>query len=323
MKKIFQIAPFCIFLLWNSIAIAQTFTNPKLEKLTTIKRTWGAGAQQDWGIYGDSLYRFYDKFAFIDIINVKDLHNIKKEYSIFTLLNDVAVHCNDVDFSKIFYKNDDPLPLVYVSQRGDSCRTNVYRITKTGPLYTVQLVQTIHFKDAEMTTTNVDGTGQYLWIYSNGPYGRSYSKVKIPALDNKNVSLSVVHDAVKRVRITISGVGQGATVKGGFIYHLHGFKNQGTLAIVDLSTGTEIQKIDLVSLGFKGEPESIAFRGNDLLIGDHGGFYRLYDAAATSISATALPNRTTTNIDYNLAGQPVRKDYKGVVICEGKKIVRK
>ena len=85
MKKIFQIALFSMFLLWNGIAIAQTFTNPKLEKLTTIKRTWGAGAQQDWAIYGDSLYRFYDKFAFIDIINVKDLHNIKKEYSIFTV----------------------------------------------------------------------------------------------------------------------------------------------------------------------------------------------------------------------------------------------
>ena len=174
-----------------------------------------------------------------------------------------------------------------------------------------------------MTTTNVDETGQYLWIYSNGPYGRSYSKVKIPALDNKNVSLSVVHDAVKRVRITISGVDHGAPLNIKKKNHLHGFKNQGTLAIVDLSTGTEIQKIDLVSLGFKGEPESIAFRGNDLLIGDHGNFYRLYDAAATSINTTTLPNRTTTNIDYNLAGQPVSKDYKGVVICEGKKIVRK
>ena len=55
MNRILKITLLSMFLLWNGIAMAQTFTNPKLEKLTTIKRTWGAGAQQDWAIYGDSL----------------------------------------------------------------------------------------------------------------------------------------------------------------------------------------------------------------------------------------------------------------------------
>ena len=312
-----------LLLLCTSTAIAQTFNTPELEKLTTIGRTWGAGAQQDWAVYGDSLYRFYDKFAYIDIINVNNLKKIKKQNSIYTRLADVAVHCNTVDFSSIFYNESDPLPLVYVSQRGDSCRTNVYRITKNGSQYGVQLIQTIHFKDAKMTTTNVDETGKYLWIYSNGPYGRSYSKVKIPALTFKNVNISAVNGVEERVRITISGVGQGATIKGHYIYHLHGFKNQGTLAIVDLNTGKEIQKVDLVSLGFKGEPESAAFRGNDLIIGDHGNFYRLYDATPANTGVSTMPRPVSAKNYYNIAGQPVTKNYKGIVISDGKKLVRK
>lgn len=323
MKISIKINLTCLLLLWAGMAIAQTFNTPKLEKLTTIGRTWGAGAQQDWAVYGDSLYRFYDKFAFIDVIDVSNLKRIKKQNSIYTKLADVAVHCNSVDFSSIFYNESDPLPLVYVSQRGDSCRTNVYRITQNGSQYGVQLIQTIHFKDANMTTTNVDETGKFLWIYSNGPYGRSYSKIEIPALTFKNVNISAVNGVRERVRITISGVGQGATIKGHYIYHLHGFKNQGTLAIVDLNTGKEVQKIDLVALGFKGEPESAAFRGNDLIIGDHGNFYRLYDATPTNIEVSTMPRHTSSHIDYDIAGQPVTKNYKGIVISNGKKLIRK
>ena len=323
MKKIIKTAFLCILFLWADTVFAQTFTNPKIEKLATISRTSGAGAQQDWAVYGDSLYRFYDQFGFIDIINIRNLKKINKSRSFMTGLSDVAVHCNTVDFSKTFYKPGDLFPLVYVSQRGDSCRTNVYRIVKTGPLYSVQLIQTIHFKDAKMTTTNVDETGRFLWIYNNGPYGRSYSKVKIPAIDQKNVYISAVKNVEKRVRITISGVGQGATIKGGYIYHLHGYKGEGTLAVVDLSTGREVQNINLVSLGFKGEPESVAFHGNDLLIGDHGNFYRLYDEAATNITSIAMPDRPAAKNTYNILGQLVGKNYKGIVICEGKKVIRK
>ena len=160
-----------------------------------------------------------------------------------------------------------------------------------------------------MTTTNVDETGKFLWIYSNGPYGRSYSKIEIPALTFKNVNISAVNGVRERVRITISGVGQGATIKGHYIYHLHGFKNQGTLAIVDLNTGKEVQKIDLVALGF--------------IIGDHGNFYRLYDATPTNIEVSTMPRHTSSHIDYDIAGQPVTKNYKGIVISNGKKLIRK
>ena len=137
MKKIIKTAFLCILFLWTDTVFAQTFTDPKIEKLATISRTSGAGAQQDWAVYGDSLYRFYDKFAFIDVIDVSNLKRIKKQNSIYTKLADVAVHCNSVDFSSIFYKKGDALPLVYVSQRGDSCRTNVYRITQNGSQYGV------------------------------------------------------------------------------------------------------------------------------------------------------------------------------------------
>ena len=92
MKISIKINLTCLLLLWAGMAIAQTFNTPKLEKLTTIGRTWGAGAQQDWAVYGDSLYRFYDKFAFIDVIDVSNLKRIKKQNSIYCADRQVEIH---------------------------------------------------------------------------------------------------------------------------------------------------------------------------------------------------------------------------------------
>lgn len=43
MKKIIKTAFLCILFLWADTVFAQTFTNPKIEKLATISRTSGAG----------------------------------------------------------------------------------------------------------------------------------------------------------------------------------------------------------------------------------------------------------------------------------------
>ena len=48
-----------------------------------------------------------------------------------------------------------------------------------------------------------------------------------------------------------------------------------------------------------------------------------FTPTTTDISSTVQAKKTNTGADYNLAGQRVDKNYKGIVISDGKKVIRK
>lgn len=48
-----------------------------------------------------------------------------------------------------------------------------------------------------------------------------------------------------------------------------------------------------------------------------------FTPTTTGISSTVQAKKTNTGADYNLAGQRVDKNYKGIVISDGKKMIRK
>ncbi|WP_262288601.1 hypothetical protein [Hallella absiana] len=48
-----------------------------------------------------------------------------------------------------------------------------------------------------------------------------------------------------------------------------------------------------------------------------------FTPGTTGISSTVQAKKTNTGADYNLAGQRVDKNYKGIVISDGKKMIRK
>ena len=48
-----------------------------------------------------------------------------------------------------------------------------------------------------------------------------------------------------------------------------------------------------------------------------------FTPTTTGISSTVQAKKTNNVADYNLAGQRVDKNYKGIVISDGKKVIRK
>ncbi len=95
----------------------------------------------------------------------------------------------------------------------------------------------------------------------------------------------------------------------------------------DASELSEVGVISLDANQIKGETVKYTGKAGKIYLSPDGGI-NIYDIKVTSSTLTSITSITTPSSEkesavYNLAGQQVNKDYKGVVIQNGKKFLNK
>ncbi len=211
--------------------------------------------------------------------------------------NDKENHSNVVSMSRTFYKEGDPLPLIYVSQ----CSKGRYKSMKDvcfverikPELNATELVQTILYKDENKNFGYavqwvLDNENGYLYGYgntinNNDPQNRHrIVKFRIPEVKEGLVTLTDA-DLLENYLLEetysqpFNPVGQGLFIKDEVLYMPTGFgqeKAPSILYVWDLKARRMRNVIDLTK-ATKGELEDCAAFGSALMIQAQGSMYRL------------------------------------------------
>ena len=211
--------------------------------------------------------------------------------------NDKENHSNVVSMSRTFYKEGDPLPLIYVSQ----CSKGRYKgmkdvcfVERIKPeLNATELVQTILYKDENKNFGYavqwvLDNENGYLYGYgntinNNDPQNRHrIVKFRIPEVKEGLVTLTDA-DLLENYLLEetysqpFNPVGQGLFIKDEVLYMPTGFgqeKAPSILYVWDLKARRMRNVIDLAK-ATKGELEDCAAFGSALMIQAQGLMYRL------------------------------------------------
>ena len=211
--------------------------------------------------------------------------------------NDKENHSNVVSMSRTFYKEGDPLPLIYVSQ----CSKGRYKgmkdvcfVERIKPeLNATELVQTILYKDENKNFGYavqwvLDNENGYLYGYgntinNNDPQNRHrIVKFRIPEVKEGLVTLTDA-DLLENYLLEetysqpFNPVGQGLFIKDEMLYMPTGFgqeKAPSILYVWDLKARRMRNVIDLTK-ATKGELEDCGAFGSALLIQAQGAMYRL------------------------------------------------
>ena len=211
--------------------------------------------------------------------------------------NDKENHSNVVSMSRSFYKEGDPLPLIYVSQ----CSKGRYKgmkdvcfVERIKPeLNATELVQTILYKDENKNFGYavqwvLDNENGYLYGYgntinNNDPQNRHrIVKFRIPEVKEGLVTLTDA-DLLENYLLEetysqpFNPVGQGLFIKDEVLYMPTGFgqeKAPSILYVWDLKARRMRNVIDLTK-ATKGELEDCAAFGSALMIQAQGSMYRL------------------------------------------------
>ena len=226
------------------------------------------------------------------------VYNLASKTRIFTWTNPETLsnihHCNQCDFSTLYYDANDPFPILYVSvkeqtsgQYNGRCSIEAYRIIATmqDDEYTsfdFVKVQTIYLPSP--TTNNgmndagvaIDRDRKRMVIYSknliNGLYlSVKISELNIPALYSGGAIIDIVdltdNNFIVRYDINVTGMAlQGAVIHNCKLFIGKGYANVSHIELiaVDLIEQSLIAEINLLADGFTAEPEG-AFIYNDKL----------------------------------------------------------
>ena len=221
------------------------------------------------------------------------VYNLASKTRIFTWTNPETLssihHCNQCDFSTLYYDANDPFPILYVSvkeqtsgQYNGRCSIEAYRITATmqDDEYTsfdFVKVQTIYLplptEENSMNDADVaiDRDRKRMVIYSkvsvNGYWlATKITEFNIPSTANEIVDLT---DAQRLIHYNInadSRAAQGGVIHNCKLYYGRGYANAGHIELdaIDLISKCLLADIDLYGNGFTAEPEG-AFIYNDEL----------------------------------------------------------
>ncbi|MBQ5473790.1 MAG: hypothetical protein IIT65_03635 [Lachnospiraceae bacterium] len=190
------------------------------------------------------------------------------------------IHANSLCFGNQRVSPDDFFPVLYVSSGyttnidGYHCSyIYVYQILKDdNEIFSANLVQTITLEFTSWTEGIPDNDNNLLWIkyQPNGTY--AYASFKMPIVEDGDVTLTE-SDIIR----SFSFVQPFKSSNQGHIYHdnkillVSGGSNPNTekQAFIIINTLTEKQElvVDLNEIGLRGEPESIFFYKESLMIG--------------------------------------------------------
>ena len=213
--------------------------------------------------------------------------------------NYILYHCNQMTFGNRRYAEQDPFPLLYISQRARSdkrCIIEVYRIIpeKSGSDdYTAMdaiLVQTIYFPvmsaENALGRVNVaidnDSGDMYCYSYSTLSSDLNYgqcrsSKLTIPDIYEKEVYMED-KDIIDSFSLDYSGINsQGGCIKDGKLYIGQGYPGAGYvyLNIIDLRKKMLLERVDLLSMGVTWEPQGCFFYDRNLMFGETENIWEL------------------------------------------------
>ncbi|MCR5434743.1 MAG: hypothetical protein K6F20_10170 [Bacteroidaceae bacterium] len=269
-----------------------TFRSTLVGKLQGIERQ----GYQGMDVWGQTVVSCQNT-GVITLYNYDGQKLTKKGESFPMASNDKENHSNVVSMSRTFYREGDPLPLIYVSQ----CSKGRYKgmkdvcfVERIKPeLNASELVQTILYKDDNKNFGYavqwvLDNENGYLYGYgntinNNDPQNRHrIVKFRIPEVKEGLVTLTDA-DLLENYLLEetysqhFNPIGQGLFVKDGLLYMPTGFGKPETPSILyvwDLKARCMRNVIDL-SKATQGELEDCAAFGSALLIQAQGSMYRL------------------------------------------------
>ena len=273
-------------------------------------------AHQSAACYGD--YAFFISNKMIDVM----VYNMRTSTKIFTLKQDplgsgTIYHCNQACFGTQKYSEEDPFPLLFISQFQNSknrCFINVFRVLPTSGSvdqeyisFAFERIQTIYFPvatdDNSLSNVNavIDTDHHFIYTYSrnNNSAADNYhqckiSKFNIPnPIESSSVYLSD-NDILDSFFIPIEAVNmQGGAYHDGLIYIGRGSPYAGyvNLHVIDLANQRLWFSVDLLQDRFFWyEPEGAYFYQDNLYIGASSRIFKFtfkYDAS--SAKAMAIP----------------------------------
>lgn len=251
--------------------------------------TRGGMVHQSAACFGD--YAFFISNKMVNTM----VFNMRTNTKIFTLKqkalgSENVYHCNQACFGTQKYSEEDPFPLLYISQfqnKDNRCFITVFRVlpTSTGldqeyTSFAFELIQTIYFPiatdDNSLYNVNavIDTDKHFIYTYSrnNNTDAENYmqckiSKFNIPDPLESSVVFLSDSDILDSYFIPTQAANmQGGTYKDGFLYIGRGKASVGyiNLYVVDLDNRRLWFTVDLLNNGFGYEPEG-AFIYNDVL----------------------------------------------------------
>jgi len=241
---------------------------------------------QGAALYGQFLFQAEDQFGCFYVYDIYErsfLGKIPGE-------RNSVYHCNNVNFSSVFYDENDLFPLIYVSQQHNNYHfTNVYRFVGDSiPDLKLQFVQRIIGPKPDKVNhlfyqdCVVDCLNGYYYLYGHDETTESDTfrivRFILPPTDIEEVILTE-NDIIDSISFENSGSSpQGAVYHEGKVYVINGvpgWNEKVLLNIIDFDVKNVLQ-IDLGNYGFNIEPEGIDFWGSDIFCATNNkGVYRI------------------------------------------------
>ena len=272
-------------------------------------------AHQSAACYGD--YAFFISMKMIDVM----VYNMRTNQRIYTLKQDplgagTIYHCNQACFGTKKYSEEDPFPLLYISQFQNSknrCFITVFRVLPTSAginqeynAFAFDRIQTIYFPvatdDNSLNNVNViiDTDNHFIYTYSRNTNSsaENYRKCKISKfnipdpLGASSIYLSDSDILDSYFIPTEAANMQGGTYHDGLLYIGRGLPSAGyvELHVVDLANRRLWFSVDLLNNGFSWEPEGAYFYKDDLYIGASRSIFKFtFKYENSSAKAMAIP----------------------------------
>ena len=266
----------------------------ELGNITVSKFTSFDIRHQSAASYGD--YVFFISKGRSNII----LYDLKSKNIVYDLKmkreDESVYHCNQSCFGKNKYDEEDPFPLLYISQRSQSdqrCFIEVFRILpvwdrreRSYTSFTVSLVQTIYLPamsyDNSLGNANciIDPSNDIMYTYSrnNDPSADNYRRCRISSFDIPDEKTNRVVLSNQDIQSSFeldcdAYTMQGGCVQDGYMYISQGYYNAGFiyLNIIDVKNGLLVYRIDLISLGVLWEPEGVFSYNNRVMVSHTSG----------------------------------------------------
>ena len=248
----------------------------------------GDKSNQGADCYGKYLFQFRADHSSIDILDMQEREFVSS-IQLMSLGSDY--HCNNVDFSGIFYDGRDPFPLLYSSHQGQSARCIlVDRIISDGYRFELETVQRITIPsdvDAPLRFTPdaiVDKDNNCIYVYTGNtiPITAFYIyKFRLPSLNEGEIVTLGRSDILGSWVICDipANYKQGGMIKDGIMYFMEGvpfWNTDNILRIVDLNAG--VYKLVNLTTAFDAvwEPEDIFIYDNVFYIASNrAGIFRV------------------------------------------------
>ncbi len=248
----------------------------------------GTKSKQGADCYRNYLCQFSAGHSFLYITDLE----VKKPVATVSLPSlGTDYHCNNADFSSVFYDDADPFPLLYSSQQGKTARcVLVDRIYYDGDEYKVETIQRIDIPfeiDIPLEYTPdviLDKDNDYLYVYAGNtlPITDFYIyKFRLPKVDEGDMKLEEKDLLSSWVIIgNPSYYKQGGMISNNHLFVCEGVPGKNTdnkLRVVDLGSGS-YKLFDLTEIfNAKWEPEDIFMYDNKLFVASsQSGVFQLH-----------------------------------------------